>query len=147
MKNIYYLDSNICIFYLRNPEGVLAQKIISIDPECIKLPAIVKAELLVGAFKSARKEENLKQVLDFCDSFEIVPFDDFMTMTYGEMEAKLELQGMKIGFNDTIIAATVLASNGILVTNNTREFSRIDGLQLEDWTIEDSLNSLPAQDM
>lgn len=136
MKNVYYLDSNICIFYLRNPEGVLAQKIISIDPECIKLSAIVKAELLVGAFKSARRDENLKQVLNFCDSFEIVPFDDSLTVTYGKMQARLELQGMKIGFNDTLIAATVLAHNGILVTNNTKEFSRVDGLTLEDWTQE-----------
>lgn len=136
MKNVYYLDSNICIFYLRNPEGVLAQKIISIDPECIKLSAIVKAELLVGAFKSARRDENLKQVLNFCDSFEIVPFDDSLTTTYGKMQARLELQGMKIGFNDTLIAATVLAHNGILVTNNTKEFNRVDGLTLEDWTQE-----------
>ena len=134
MSQVYYLDSNICIFHLRKPYGVLSEKIYSIDPENIKLPVIVKAELLAGAVKSARQEENIKQVTDFCDSFEIVPFDNSMVLTYANIRAVLERKGQKIGANDTLIAATVLARNGILVTNNIKEFGRIDGLQYEDWT-------------
>ena len=136
MKNIYYLDTNVCIFHIRGKNIKLRNKINSIAKEFIKLPAIVKAELLVGAFKSVRPQQGLSEVLEFCRPYEIIPFDDTMTRTYGEMQARLELQGKKIGFNDTIIAATVLARNGILVTNNIREFNRIDGLTIEDWTQE-----------
>ena len=135
LTNIYYLDTNICIFHMRKPFGVLARKINSIDPACIKLPAIVKAELLVGAEKSKRHEETLIETLEFCRPYEIVPFEDSMLLTYARMRAALELKGQKIGYNDTLIAATVLARNGILVTNNIGEFGRIDGLRYEDWTI------------
>ena len=68
--------------------------------------------------------------------YEIVPFENSMLRTYAKIRAALELTGRKIGYNDTLIAATVLARNGILVTNNTKEFGRIDGLRLEDWTAE-----------
>ena len=132
----YYLDSNICISYLRKSKSIVASKIFSKDPNDIKIPLIVKAELLVGAVKSAFSQENIKRVQEFCSYFELVPFDDSMLMTYATIRAALELKGQKIGANDTIIAATVLAKNGILVTNNTKEFSRVDGLQLEDWTQE-----------
>ena len=134
MKKIYYLDSNICIFHLRKPDGLITKKIRSVDPEDIKLPSLVKGELLVGALKTPCPEKNIAQVLDFCDSFEIVPFDDDSLMTYAKIRADLERKGQKIGANDTIIAATVLARNGVLITNNTNEFSRIDGLIVEDWT-------------
>lgn len=133
-KMKYYLDSNICIFHLRKPHGILFRKIYSVDPEDIKLPAIVKAELVAGAMKSAKPEENIAEVMDFCDSFEIVPFDDSIILTYAKIRSSLELKGQKIGQNDTIIAATVLAHNGILITNNTREFMRVEGLECEDWT-------------
>ena len=57
-----------------------------------------------------------------------------MTRTYGRIRANLERTGKRIGFNDLIIAATVFARGGVLVTNNISEFSRIDGLMLDDWT-------------
>ena len=136
MKKVYYLDTNICIFYIRGKNIKLRDKINSIAKECIKLPAMVKAELLVGAEKSRRHDETLAETLAFCEPYEIVPFDDSMVLTYARIKAALELKGQKIGWNDTIIAATVLSRNGVLVTNNTREFIRIDGLMLEDWTQE-----------
>lgn len=76
----------------------------------------------------------MKQTYVFCEPFEIIPFDEFVLNTYGQIRANLELRGQKIGANDTIIAAIALAHNATLVTNNTNEFSRIDGLLLEDWT-------------
>ncbi|MBQ7732597.1 MAG: type II toxin-antitoxin system VapC family toxin [Synergistaceae bacterium] len=136
MGKIYYLDTNICIFHIRKPFGVIAKRINALDPDHIKIPAIVKAELLVGAEKSKRRDEALAETLSFCEAFEIVPFDDTMTEIYGKIKASLEVKGMKIGFNDNIIAATVLARKGILVTNNTREFNRVDGLLIEDWAQE-----------
>lgn len=114
----------------------LRNKMDSIARKLIKIPAIVKAELMVGAVKSAMPEKNIEEVEAFCRPFEIVPFDNSMVLTYARMRVALELRGQKIGWNDTIIAATALAKNGILVTNNVREFGRIDGLMYEDWTIE-----------
>ena len=132
----YYLDINICIFYLRNPQGELAKKIDSFDTNDVKIPAIVKGELLTGAMKSARREQNINEVMLFLQQFEVIPFDDASAWTYGEIKSALELKGTPIGYNDMIIAATVLAHDGILITNNIREFSRVDGLQYSDWTAE-----------
>ena len=135
LDSVYYLDTNICIFHMRKPFGTLAAKINSIPHDRIKIPTVVKGELLVGAEKSNRRDDTLAETLAFLMPFEIVPFDDSILLTYAKMRAALELRGQKIGYNDTIIAATVLAKNGILVTNNIREFRRIDGLQYEDWTM------------
>ena len=135
LTNIYYIDANICIFYMRGRNIELRKKMDSIERRLIKIPAIVKAELLVGAVKSAKPEQNIEEVEAFCRPFEIVQFDDSMVMTYAKMRVALELHGQKIGWNDTIIAATALARNGVLVTNNVKEFCRIDGLMYEDWTI------------
>ncbi|MBQ7733465.1 MAG: type II toxin-antitoxin system VapC family toxin, partial [Synergistaceae bacterium] len=86
MSKIYYLDTNTCIFYMRRQYEKLCSKVDSLI-ECIKLPAIVKAELLVGAFKSADPKQVLKDSLAFCEPFEIVPFDDTMTEIYGKIKA------------------------------------------------------------
>ena len=134
LTNIYYLDTNICIFYMRGKDRELRQKIDAIHPAYIKIPVVVKGELLVGAMKSNRQDQTLAETLAFCDPYEIVPFDDSVLMTYAKIRASLERKGQKIGYNDTLIASTVISKNGILVTNNTSEFSRIDGLHLQDWT-------------
>lgn len=134
-NNVYYLDSNICIFYMRGKDIELRNKIDAIDTSRIKIPAVVKGELLVGAEKSKRRNETLTETLAFLMPYEIVPFDDSMLMDYAKIRAAIELRGQKIGYNDTIIAATVIAQKGILVTNNISEFGRIDGLNHEDWTL------------
>ena len=136
MTKVYYLDANICIAYMRGRNMELRRKIDAIPADCIKIPAIVKGELLVGAEKSKRQDETLAETFAFCEPYEIVPFEDSMLLTYAEMRAALELSGRKIGYNDSIIAATVLVKGGVLVTNNTKEFSRVEGLMLEDWTQE-----------
>ena len=120
---------------MRRPFGILADRINSIDSNRIKIPVMVKGELLVGAEKSKWREKTLAETLAFLMPYEVVPFEDSMLKTYARIRAALELKGQKIGYNDTLIAATVMARNGILVTNNIGEFSRIDGLQCEDWTL------------
>ena len=133
LARTYYLDTNVCIDYLRGRNIRLHDKVDSIDTECIKLSAIVKAELLVGAVKSAKPEQNIEEIEAFCRPFEIVPFDDSMVKPYARMRAALERKGQKIGYNDSLIAATVLVKGGVLVTHNTKEFGRVEGLMLEDW--------------
>ena len=132
---LYMLDTCICVYYLRAKNENLLRKVRSFNPRKIKIPAIVLAELLHGAYHSKRVEENLQDTIDFVADFEIIPFDRFEADAYGQILASLERKGQVIGNNDMLIAATALVRNAVLVTNNTSEFSRIDGLKLDDWTL------------
>ena len=131
---IYCLDTNICIYFLTGKYPSLLSKILSFNPNDIKIPAIVKAELLHGTEKSAKREENKSKIATFLLPFEIVPFDAIAAVHYGSIKAILEQASKPIGPNDLLIAATVLSLNAILVTNKIKEFSRIEGLNLENWT-------------
>jgi len=106
------------------------------NPNNIKIPSIVKAELLYGAEKSQNKAKNLANINRFLEPFEIVPFDDDCSIVYSKIRSSMELKGTIIGPNDYIIAATVLAKNGILVTNNIKEFERVKSLKIENWIVK-----------
>jgi tRNA(fMet)-specific endonuclease VapC len=135
---MYYLDANICIYFLKGKYPSLHAKLSAIHPDKIKIPAIVEAEILVsvekGAKGIARDAWN-----KFFEAFEIVSFDEAAARQYAIIRAYLETKGTPIGPNDLIIAASVLANNGILITHNTSEFKRISYLSIEDWTIKESL--------
>jgi len=130
----FFLDSNICIYYLTGKYTTITEKIKNTDPIHIKIPSLVKAELIVGAIKSKKKKENLKIINKFLSYFEIIPFGNIESEIYAEIRAILEIKGNIIGPNDLIIASTVMANNGILITNNTNEFKRIKNLRIENWT-------------
>ena len=132
----YLFDTNICVYFLKGLYPVLPTKMLSVQPVDIKVPAIVKAELLYGAEKSIRRAENLEKISAFLYPFEIIPFNDAAAVFYGTIRAYLEKKGQPIGPNDLIIAATALANNAVLITNNTKEFARIPELKLENWTIK-----------
>jgi len=132
---IYYLDSNICVYFLKGLYPSIMENIQKINPNNIKIPSIVKAELLYGAEKSQQKSKNLSSINRFLEPFEIIPFDDDCSIVYSRIRSSMELKGTIIGPNDYIIAATVLAKNGILVTNNTKEFERIKSLKIENWIL------------
>ena len=101
------------------------------------LSAITIAELEYGVSKSQCREKNRRTLLDFCADFtNIIDFSAEDTETYGMIRAYLENKGIPIGPFDTQIAAQALARNLTVVTNNIREFSRIPGLKVEDWTKE-----------
>ncbi len=100
----------------------------------IAIPAIIKAELLYGAEKSTKRKENLEKINEFLLPFQIQSFSDSETQIYASVRSNLEKEGNLIGPNDIIIASIVLSQNGTLVTNNTREFNRVGGLLVEDWT-------------
>ena len=130
----YYLDTNICIYFLVGKFPILLTKLTSYSPNDIKIPAIVKAELMHGAEKSIKRDENIIKINKFLLPFEITPFDAVCADYYGKIKATLEKNGILIGPNDLIIASTVLAQNGTLVTHNVNEFGRIEGLRIVDWT-------------
>lgn len=129
----YLLDANTCIQFLNGRSENVRTRLESEHPEDIFLCSVVKAELLYGAFKSARPVENLDRLRFFFRRFISLPFDDTATEAYGNLRARLERIGTLIGPNDLFIAAIALSRGVTLVTNNTREFSRVEGLHLEDW--------------
>ena len=131
----YLLDTNSCIKYLNGRSDQIRQKLESKSPHDIVVCSIVKAELFYGALKSANPEKNLTKQHRFLDRFVSLSFDDKASEIYGKIRAQLEKKGTPIGPNDLLIAAISVANNVKLVTHNTREFSRVVGLKLEDWEI------------
>ncbi|MDC7235379.1 MAG: type II toxin-antitoxin system VapC family toxin [Spirochaetales bacterium] len=132
---MYCLDTNICIYYLKGLYPGLKSRLLLENPGNIRIPSIVKAELLYGAEKSRLKEENLELIRQFLFPLEILDFGSRESEEYSLIRAFLESKGQVIGPNDLLIAATAKASNAILITHNTGEFSRVPDLKIEDWTL------------
>lgn len=129
----YLLDTNTCIKYLNGTSEKIRNNLGSKPPEEINVCSVVKGELFYGALKSAKPKENLEKVRKFLDCFLSLPFNDTTAEKYGEIRVKLEKTGTPIGPNDLFIAAITASNDKTLVTNNTREFRRVEGIKLEDW--------------
>ena len=130
----YFLDTNICIYYLNNANQYVCERLEKQATANIKIPSMVAAELLYGAEKSVKREHNTNIFEAFLSLFEIADFDIKAAHEYVVIRAELEREGRIIGGNDINIAAIVLANKGVLVTNNLEEFSRIKKLKTENWT-------------
>lgn len=131
----YLLDTNVCIRYLQGRSPSIRDAIHARPPNQMVVCAIVRAELFFGASKSHSPIETLARQRQFIDQFPTLPFDDHAALIFGQIRAKLQRQGQPIGPYDLQIAAIALANDLTLVTHNTREFSRIDGLRLSDWEV------------
>ncbi len=130
---MYLLDTNACIRILNNSSTPLVARLRQRNPEEIYFSSVVKAELIYGAHRSSRAADNLRLLQRFFEPFISLPFDDRCADQYGRIRNELERAGISIGPNDLMIAVTATAYDLILVTNNTREFGRVVGLQIEDW--------------
>ena len=129
----YMLDTNICIYAIKNkPEKVLKTLKEKMD-DGICISAITLAELAHGVEKSAARDKNRAALLRFLTILTVLPFDDLAAAEYGEVCADLQRKGTPIGTMDMLIAAHAKTEGLILVTNNTREFERVGGLNLENW--------------
>ncbi len=129
----YLLDANACIAILNDRKSAVARNAAKLARHEIALSHIVKAELYYGAFKSSRRGNNLKLLRKFFQQFSTLSFDNRAAETYGRIRADLASAGTPIGPNDLIIAATAVRHGATLVTHNTDEFGRVEGLQLVDW--------------
>jgi tRNA(fMet)-specific endonuclease VapC len=130
----YLLDTNICIFAIKNkPTGVL-DKIKKHWEEGIGVSSLTVAELEFGVWNSAAPERNRIALLEFLSIFETLPFSDLDASAYGPIRAELKKTGRIIGPIDMLLAAQAVANRLVLVTNNVREFNRIPELSIEDWT-------------
>jgi tRNA(fMet)-specific endonuclease VapC len=130
----FMLDTNICIYLIkRQPEAVL-ERFASHPVGDIGISVITLAELEYGASKSSNPFRNREALEQFVLPLEIAPFDRPATLTYGKIRALLEKKGRPIGSMDMLIAAHALSLGARLVTNNVKEFRRVPGLRVENWT-------------
>ena len=133
---LYLIDTNVCVMYLNGRSQLVCDRIVSIPTQDIAVCSVVKAELFYGAMRSNNPARTLQRQQTFLDRYLSLPFNDQAAIIFGQVRAQLADQGTPIGAYDLQIAAIALANNLRLVTHNTREFSRIPKLQLEDWEID-----------
>lgn len=129
----YLLDTNVCIRLLRGDSPSLKEKIRNVTTDQICVSAIVCFELIYGVFKSGGADENRKKLDYFLSNIQILPFDDQSAEIAGRKRHGLEKIGKPIGPYDLLIPALAMANGCVLVTHNTKEFKRVDGIQVEDW--------------
>jgi tRNA(fMet)-specific endonuclease VapC len=133
---MFFLDTNTCIYFLNGKYPHIKENLLSHSPIEIKIPSIVKAELLFGANKSKIKNTILTKVENFLEPFEIVAFNDSMSYVYADLRFDTEKKGQQIVPNDLLIASIVKFHKGVLVTNNLKEFNRVEDLLTVNWAIE-----------
>ena len=128
----YMLDTNICIYVIRNRPAELRQRFDDLLEElCISV--ITLAELYFGAEKSGRPPQNRNAVEAFAARLDVLPFSVQAAAHYGQIRAELERAGRPAGVHDMLIGAHARSASMTLVTNNRREFDRMPGLAVENW--------------
>ena len=130
----FLLDTNICVFLIRNKSEILREHIRSQPVGELGVSAITESELRFGADKSSDPHKNHALLERFFLTLPVLAFDSGCAREYGRVRAFLEKAGTPIGSLDTLIAAHALCAGLTVVTNNTREFKRVPGLRVADWT-------------
>ncbi|NOX63209.1 MAG: type II toxin-antitoxin system VapC family toxin [Chloroflexi bacterium] len=129
----YMIDTNICIYIMNKRPVKVVKKFKQMAVGEIAVSSITVSELYYGAGKSGNPRRNKERVRDFLLPFVILPYDERAAVFYGDIRSRLERHGKPIGPLDTLIAAHALSQNLTLITNNEKEFQRIEGLAVENW--------------
>lgn len=129
---VYLLDTNICIYAMKGQLSVL-KKFKAHGQDALAISSLVLAEMAYGVAKSERVEANTAALARFQFGMTILPWDESAMWHYGYQQHRLRSTGKMIGEIDLLLGCQALATDAIFVTNNTREFERIEGLQLENW--------------
>lgn len=132
----YMLDTNICIYVIKHKPTAAVKNFLKHNPEELGISAVTYAELLHGVEKSQAVERNRMALMLFLSAISILEFDSYAAEEYGKIRADLERKGTPIGPMDLLIAGHARSKGLILVTNNTREFMRVEDLEVEDWTMD-----------
>ncbi len=132
---MYLLDTNICIFAIKNKPEIVLKRIQENFTQGIYISSLTIAELEFGVEHSQKIEQNRFALLKFLSIFNILNFDDSDAVDYGILKAVLKKQGKIICPIDMLLAGQALNKDLVLVTNNIKEFERVNGLKIEDWTI------------
>lgn len=129
----YLLDTNICIYLIRQRPIEVIERLEQTKIQDIAISTITLSELEYGVENSSRPLQNRLALMEFMAPFHVLDFDGEAATFYGKIRAELQKKGTPIGAMDLLIAAHALAQNLILVTNNEKEFRRVDGLKVENW--------------
>ena len=129
------LDTDICIYIIKRKPLRVLERLGLIQPGQLSMSAITFAELMNGAKKSQRVEANVSRLNALGEILEICSFDQQAAVAYGDVRSSLEKRGEVIGPHDLLIAAHALSLDRILVTNNEREFKRVEGLKVDNWAV------------
>lgn len=130
----YLLDTNILIYLMKKGNMKLLDKISSQEFGALSISSITLAELEFGAANSSNPELNRSVFLGTLSAIDVMNFDDNCAYEYGIIRQKLKVKGSPIGPMDMLIAATAIAHHLTMVTNNTKEFIKVEGLKVQDWT-------------
>jgi tRNA(fMet)-specific endonuclease VapC len=131
----YLLDTNACIRYLNGRAPQLVRKLRTVPRADIVVCSVTRAEMFYGSAKSQTPVRSRQKQEAFLSRFRSLPFDDAIADFYANIRAYLEKRGTPISHPDMQIAAIAFSHQLILVTHNTKEFSRINDLQIEDWEL------------
>ena len=130
----YMLDTNICIYTIKNNPAAVREKFQQ-HQNHLCISSIVLSELLYGAEKSSQPEKSLALIEGMAARLEVLSFDEHAAAHAAESRADLARKGTPIGHYDVLIAGHARSRGLVLVSNNLREFERVDGLRLENWAV------------
>ena len=130
----YLLDTNTCVFLMKGKPVAVRERLAALGGERVCISSVVISELWFGVYNSQWQEQNRQALECFLAPFEELSYGHAANRIYGRRRAALRKVGPPIGSLDMLIAAHALAEDAVLVTNNLREFSRVAGLKLEDWS-------------
>lgn len=131
----YILDTNICIYIIKQKPQSVLKKFSTLKPGTVAMSLITHAELMYGAERSQSRQASHDRLLELTTLIPVLSLEATVAEHYADIRARLSLQGALIGNNDLWIAAHARALNKVLVTNNLREFERVEGLRLENWVV------------
>lgn len=131
MMNKYLLDTNICIFMLKNRYNIRTIINDNIVDNCY-ISELSIAELYYGAYKSICPDRGIKEVQLILSRFKMIPVSDSLAL-FGQLKADMERKGNKIDDFDLLIGATAITHDFIMVTDNVKHLGKIHGIQLENW--------------
>ena len=129
----YLLDTNICIYIAKNNPPAVREKFARVTASELAISVITLGELRFGAEKSQNRERAIASIDALLATVQIAPLTERAGEHYGQIRAVLQRAGLVIGNNDLWLAAQARAEGWTLVTNNEREFSRVEGLRAENW--------------
>ena len=132
---MYLLDTNVCIRFINGRSPILRENFRQHKRSQMRVSIISRAELYCGSAKSQTPAVSGQKQMVFLKGIKTILFDESAAVVYGDIRTDLERRGLTIGELDRMIAAVALANRFTLVTHNTREFSRVFGLTIEDWEI------------
>ncbi len=132
----FMLDTDTCSYIMKRSHPLVLKRLQSVPVHDVCMTVVTKAELVYGVEVSPRRAHDAAALAAFLPYVDVLPLDEDVAVHYAAIRADLKRRGAMIGANDLWIAAHARALDLTLVTNNTGEFERVDGLKLENWTVQ-----------